>query len=123
MTDSSRRIIWHVRAADSSPQSAAFDALILASDPAVQDQLRPSRLTTVNVPFERELPDIGLTLVVRTNSSDVALVAECDVLNADGSRRVYGRSRSALAVFMCSDRGIIVTGLPAPSATSPAPAT
>jgi hypothetical protein len=122
MKESESRIVWRVRTADDSPQVGAFDALILAADSASQDRLRPSRLTGIDVPFERELPDIGLTLIVRANSHDAGLIAECDVLNADGTRRMFGRSHNSLAVFVCSRRGIIVTGLPAPpSPVAPAP--
>jgi len=118
MTDSRGRIIWRVRRSDSAPQAAAFDALILASAREDHEALRPSRLIGGEVPFERELPDVGLTLIVRSTSPDAVLVSECDVFNADGSRRVYGRSANPLAVFVCSDRGILVTGLPAPDARS-----
>ena len=123
MSESSGHIVLRVRTANERPFSAAFDALILAIDSRNQAQLRPSRLTGIDTPFERELPDIGLTIVLRATAGDVGLVSECDVLNPDGSRRVYGRSRSTLTVFMCSDRGIVVTGLPAPALQSIAPAT
>lgn len=118
MTDSPGRIIWRVRTADSSAQAAAFDALILAHSSQDQELVRPSRLINIDVPFERELPDVGLTLVVRSSSAGVGLVSECDILNADGSRRVYGRSQNSLAVFLCSEHGIVVTGLPAAATPS-----
>jgi hypothetical protein len=123
MSASRGRIVWRVRTSDGKPLAAAFDALILATDSAAQDQLQPSRLIAVDTPFERELPDIDLMLVVRTNVADATLVNECDVFGADGSRRVYGCSRRTLAVFVCSERGIRVTGLPAPGAAPDSMAT
>jgi hypothetical protein len=123
MTDSRGRIIWRVRTADSSSRTNAFDALVLASDSAARDQLRPTRVIAADVPFERELPDLELTLIVRSNPAEPPLIVECDVLNADGSRRLYGRAHNPLAVLMCSERGIIVTGLPEPASAAGAPAT
>ena len=123
MSDSEGKILWRVRAADGQPHAAAFDALILAADRSAQDELRPSRLIGIDVPFERELPVVSLTLVVRANSADAPLVSECDVLGPDGNRRVYGRSANSLAVFICSKGGIVVTGLPAPASQSTAPVT
>jgi hypothetical protein len=123
MTESGGKILWRVRAPDGHQRAAAFDALILAANSSVREALRPSRLTAVDVPFERELPDVALTLIVRTNNPDAPLLSECDVLDAEGNRRVYGRSGSALAVFVCSEGGILVTGLPAPTSESLAPAT
>jgi len=118
MSESRGKILWRVRAPDGQQRAAAFDALILAADPSTREALRPSRLTATDVPFERELPDMALTLIVRTNNPDAPLLSECDVLGADGNRRVYGRSGSTLAVFVCSEAGILVTGLPSPSAES-----
>ena len=123
MSDSGGKILWRVRAADGQPRAAAFDALILAADRTEQNALRPSRLIGIDVPFERELPSMPLTLVVRANDVGAPLLSECDVLGPDGNRRVYGRSSSSLAVFICSKAGILVTGLPAPASESTAPAT
>src|ERR1700749_2740727 len=69
MTDARGRIIWRVRTQESTPQTGAFDALILA----------------------------------------------------DGSRRAYGCSGSPLAVVVRSERGIMITGLPAPTTIFGAP--
>jgi hypothetical protein len=123
MSNSEGKILWRVRAADGQPHAAAFDALILAADRPAQNELRPSRLIGIDVPFERELPSMSLTLVVRTNNVDSSLLSECDILGPDGRRRVYGRSSNSLAVFICSEAGILVTGLPAPASESSAPAT
>jgi hypothetical protein len=123
MSDSGGKILWRVHAADGQPRAAAFDALLLAADRPAQEELRPSRLIGVDVPFERELPNVPLTLIVRANIAGASLICECDVLGADGKRRVYGRSASSLAVFLCSKAGIVVTGLPAPASESTAPAT
>lgn len=122
MSHSKGKIVWRVHASDGRPHPAAFDALILAADPAAQEQLRPSRLLAMDAPYERELPSDSLTLIVRANSADTSLITECDVLGADGNRRMYGRSRNSLAVFVCSKHGIVVTGLAAP-ATSTSPPT
>ena len=123
MSDSGGKILWRVHAADGQPRTAAFDALLLAADRRAQEELRPSRLIGVDVPFERELPNVPLTLIVRTNTAGASLICECHVLGPDGSRRVYGRSASSLAVFLCSEAGILVTGLPAPASESTAPTT
>jgi hypothetical protein len=123
MGDREGKILWRVRTTDGQPRAAAFDALILATERPAQDMLRPSRLIGVDVPFERELPDVGLTLVVRANNADAPVFSECDVIGPDGNRRVYGRSGHPLAVFICSDAGIVVTGLPAPTFESPTRAT
>jgi hypothetical protein len=80
-------------------------------------------MIAADVPFERELPDIPLTIVVRSNPAEAPLIVECDVLNADGSRRVYGRSHISLATLICSESGILVTGLPEPDTMFEAPAT
>ena len=117
------KILWRVRTPDGQPRAAAFDALILAAKRPAQDIVGPSRLIGIDVPFERELPDVPLTLVVRTSSADAPLLNECDVIGPDGNRRVYGRSGSPLAVFICSEAGIVVTGLPAPGVEPPAQAT
>src|SRR4051812_30649450 len=92
MSNSAGTIVLRVRAEDAQPRSNAFDALILSTDRAVHEDVTPSRLTAVAVPFERELPGENLTLIVRGNDAALSLVSECDVLGSDGRRRVYGRS-------------------------------
>ena len=123
MGDIQGKILWRVHAADGQPRGAAFDALVLASDRAAQSALQPSRLIRVDVPFARELPNVALTLIVRANGADATLISECDLLDAAGNRRVYGRSRNSLAVFVCSEAAIMITGLPTPVSESSAAAT
>lgn len=79
--------------------------VVLAAARADQKRLSPSRFVDVSTPFERELPDLPLTLIVRTNASDSALICEVDVLGTDGVRRVYGRSHNQLAVIVYSENG------------------
>ena len=123
MSDSGGKVLWRVRAADGQPRATAFDALVIATDRSAQETARHSRLIGIGVPFERELPSVPFALIVRANNPDASLLSECDVLGPDGSRRVYGRSGSPLAVFICSEDGIVVTGLPAPASESASPAT
>jgi len=123
MSDSQAKIRWRVHASDGQPRTAAFDALIIAANSAERSQLRPSRVVAIDIPFERELPDVALTLIVRANAADVSLVSEFDVFKANGVRRMYGRSSNALAVFVYSKRGIVVTGLGAPAPDSGSPPT
>jgi hypothetical protein len=80
---------------------------------------RPTHLTNAAVPHEERLPDIPITLVVQSHADAGSLVVECDVLAPDGNRRVYGRTRTALAVIVRAADGILVSGLPAVAETSP----
>jgi hypothetical protein len=114
MSDSAGKIVWRVRAKDDRPHAAAFDALVLPAERPSSDATKPLRLTNVDVPFERELPGLTLTVIVRGNDADASLVSECTLFGADGSRRALGVSRSTLAVFMCTETGLLVTGLPSP---------
>lgn len=114
MSDSIGKIVWRVRARDDQPHVAAFDALVLPAGAPVSDALNHLRLTDVDVPFERELPSLTLTVIVRGNDAGVSLVSECTLFGADGTRRVHGGSASALAVFMCTESGILVSGLGSP---------
>jgi len=123
MAQADGRIIWRVQSLNGEARPKAFDALLLTSDRALRDTLSPARLIGVATPFERELPDADLTIIVRTTDAASSLVSECDVLGPTGQRRVYGRSRSNLAVFVCSKSGITVTGLPEPGSEADAPAT
>lgn len=115
MNDSAGRIIWRVQSANGEAQPNAFDALVLTTDASVRASLSPTRLIGMPTPFERELPDVDLTIIVRATDATTSLVSECDVFSPSGERRVFGRSRNSLAVFICSHSGILVTGLPGPS--------
>jgi hypothetical protein len=122
MSNSAARIVLRVQAANGEPRSNAFDALILTTNRALREEVAPSHLTGMAVPFERELSDVDTTVIVRSNDTDLSLISECDVFGADGRRRVYGRSGKNVSVFMCSSAGIMVTGLPAPASGSEPPA-
>jgi hypothetical protein len=90
-----------------------LDALVLAANASEQAQLgETAQLLGCEVPFERRLPDIPLTLVVRANPNAGRLMVECDVLGPNGERRMYGRSTRPVAVIIRSTTGIVVTGLP-----------
>jgi hypothetical protein len=106
-------IHWRVTAADGLAHSKALDALVLAANASEQAQLgETAQLLGCDVPFERRLPDIPLTLVVRANPNAGRLMVECDVLGPNGERRMYGRSTRPVAVIIRSTTGIVVTGLP-----------
>jgi hypothetical protein len=106
-------IHWRVSAADGLAHSKALDALLLATNTNEQAQLgETSQLLGCEVPFERRLPDIPLTLVVRANPNAGRLLVECDVLGPNGERRMYGRSTKPLAVIIRTAAGIAITGLP-----------
>ncbi len=106
-------IHWRVSAADGLVHGNALDALVLAASAGEQARLgESSQLLGCEVPFERRLPDIPLTLVVRANPNAGRLVVECDVLGPNGERRMYGRSTKPVAVIIRSTAGIMVTGLP-----------
>ncbi len=122
MSDAEGKILLRVRSADGNARTSAFDALILSTDRSLQPRLSPSRLTGMPIPFERELPAGDVTVIVRTTDGTTALVSDCDVLGPDGKRKVYGRSSNNLAVFVCSEGGIMVTGLPGPGSDSGASA-
>jgi hypothetical protein len=108
------KFVWRVRAADGAASAAAFDALVLPTDPHGPDPLAAStRLIAVDVPHESELPDAPLTLIVRARESVRPLVVECEALGPDGGRRLYGRASEPLAVIVRSATGVLVTGLPA----------
>jgi hypothetical protein len=113
MSEATGKILWRVEAADGSSQTSAFDALVLATNSSDQDRLaRPSRLIGLDVPYERELPDVPLTLIVRTRTGSVPLQVFCDVRGPDGERTVFGRAGRPLAVIVRTSTGILLTGLP-----------
>ena len=122
MTEGQGRIVLRVQSAKGEARPNAFDALILSTDPAVRAKLSPARLIGMAIPFERELPDGEVTIIVRATEASSSLVSECDVFGPNGQRRVYGRSGNNLAVFVCSRSGILVTGLPEPGSELEAPA-
>jgi hypothetical protein len=49
--------------------------------------------------------------VVRTNGTGT-LITQCERLDTDNTRRSCGRAQGPLDVFVFSQRGMIVTGLP-----------
>jgi len=106
------KVVWRVSALDGLPRAGAFDALILPTDGGSPDRLgRPTRLTDAAVPHQGELTDTPFVLVVRARMDAGPLKVECDVLRADGSRRVYGRATQPIAVIVRSATGVLVSGL------------
>jgi len=120
----SAKVVWRVRARDDVDHAAAFDALVVPSDPSVGARTANSqRLLGAAVPYEGELPDTPLTLVVRTRTDAGPLVVEYEAFGPDGSRQVYGRGFDPLVVIVRSTVGIVITGLPSAAPEPQAPAT
>ena len=109
------RFVWRVHARDASSSAGAFDALILPTDGGTKRFEHPTRLVACSIPYESELPDTPLTLVVRARPAVGALIVECETFAPDGTRLVYGRGSQPLVVIVRSASGIIVTGLPVPA--------
>lgn len=124
MSTEQGKFIWRVRAADGSPCAAAFDALVLPTDPSSRLRLGLSpQLLGVAVPHESELADTPLALIVRARESVGRLIVECEAIGPDGTRQVYGRASQPLAVIVRSATGVLVTGLPVTPAEPLAPDT
>jgi hypothetical protein len=69
MIETSEKAVWRVRARDGVDHAAAFDALVVPTDAAARAGLADlPRLLGGAVPYEGELPDGPLTLVVRTRA-------------------------------------------------------
>jgi hypothetical protein len=124
MSTETGKLLWRVRAADDSPHAAAFDALVLPTDASSRARLGLSpRLLGTAVPYEAELTDTPVALVVRARANAGRLIVECEAIGPDGERRVYGRATEPLAVIVRSPTGVLVTGLPTEPADPLAPAT
>lgn len=124
MNSESGKLVWRVRARDDAHSAAAFDALVLRTDKRGAERLGPSpRLLGAAVPYESELADAPLILVVRARADAGPLIVECEAIGPDGARQVYGRSSDPLAIIVRSTRGILVTGLPPVTPEPLAPAT
>jgi hypothetical protein len=118
------KVVWRVRARDDADHAAAFDALVVPTDAGARARLADSpRLLGAAVPYEGELPDAPLTLVVRTRTGAGPLIVEYEAFGPDGSRQVYGRGFESLVVIVRSTTGIVITGLPSATAGPHAPAT
>jgi hypothetical protein len=107
--NSSGRLVWRVRARDDVAHASVFDAALLPPDASSWD---PIRLFGLDVPYESERPDSPMTLVVRARAGACRIVVECEVLDADGKRLVYGRSANSEAVIIRMPHGIRVMKLP-----------
>src|SRR5262245_24033642 len=124
MSTEQGKLVWRVRAANNSPHSAAFDALVLPTDATSRPRLGPPpRLLGAAVPYEGELPDTPLASVVRAREHAGALIVECEAIGPDGQRQIYGRASEPLSIIIRSATGVFVTGLPAVPPDSLAPAT
>ena len=122
MIGTSAKAVWRVRARDDADHAAAFDALVVPT--GAREQLADSpRLLGAAVPYEGELPDAPLTLVVRTRTGAGPLIVEYEAVGPDGTRQVYGRGFESLVVIVRSTTGIVITGLPSATAEPHAPAT
>lgn len=112
---------WRVHARDASKAADAFDALILPTDGRTKRFEHPTRLVACSIPYESELPDTPLTLVVRARPAVGPLIVECETFAPDGTRLVYGRGSQPLVVIVRSAHGIIVSGLPFPEVPDESP--
>jgi hypothetical protein len=121
MSDDPGRGVWRVWARDESTHEHGFDALVVFHD--ATPQARWQRHVALPIPYEEELPDVPLTLIVRARPSSPALFVEYKGFAPDGSLRIVGRSAHPLAVIVRSASGILVTGLPEGSPEPLAPAT
>src|SRR5215211_5290684 len=89
-----------------------FDAMLTIG----RRRLRSRRIIAQQTPFEIELPDADLSAVVRAERTTDLLVVEY-VLEENGECCMYGKSLLPLAILERRARGILVGGLPAPSAS------
>jgi hypothetical protein len=105
------RTVWGVSARDQSARDDAFDALVIVhGDPGFQ---RSERHVGASVPFEGELPNAPLTLIVRTRHGAAPLLVDVKSFATDGTMLTHGRSTTGVAVIARSaSGGIMVTGLP-----------
>ena len=109
MSDDDRRAVWRVRAQDDVRRVQGFDALVLVDGAAGAGRVQ--RHVGLPVPYEGEMPDRPLTLIVAARPGVGALVVEYRACRADGTGCVTGRSMDAVVVIARSATGILVTGL------------
>jgi hypothetical protein len=112
MSDDYGKAVWRVAARDGAAHEHAFDALVVVADDTTKLPIR--RHVGVAVPFEGELEDVPLTMIVHARPEVGPIVVDYCVYGSDGSGRVCGRSTQQLAVIVRSATGILVTGLPGP---------
>ena len=113
MSPDGAKVLWRVQSADGAARENAFDALVMPTNSTRPTQTGPpTRRLSLAVPYDEELPNIPLVLVVRARAGGAPLIVECDVFGPDGERRVFGRSQTPLAVIVLTGNGIRVSGLP-----------
>jgi hypothetical protein len=124
MIPKSAEVVWRVRAQDDSAHASAFDALVLPTDAGAragpEDAAGAARLLGAAVPYEAELPDAPLVLVVQSRAGTSPLIVEYESFGPDGSRQVYGRGSHPLVVIVRTTSGIMIGGLPPGTAEPPA---
>lgn len=112
MNENAGRAVWRVDNQNATALENAFDALILIDDEAHKG--RGGRHVGLPTPYEGELPDVPLTLIVLAHPEVGPLTVRYTGYATDGSVRVVGHGRLPLTVIHRSVRGILITGLPAP---------
>ena len=102
---SQRRVTLRVTA-DGAP--AAFDALILFDQRRV---FKGQTLRGQHTPFEIDLPDTDVTIVVQRRDHHRRVIAEYEV-TASGKRQTWGRSWQPTSVLQRRGGRIVCAGLP-----------
>ena len=112
MSEDAGRAVWRVDTYDATARENAFDALILIDDAA--HKARGGRHVGLPTPYEGELPDVPMTLIVWAHPEVGPLTVRYTGYAADGSARIVGQGRLPLTVIHRSASGIQITGLPGP---------
>jgi hypothetical protein len=114
MFGTSRHVTLRVTSAS---DRATFDAL------AIFDRRRgfeTQRFSRQQTPFETELPDGDVTIVVRPHDATQPVVAEYEVVVA-GTRRLWVRSSHGMPILRRHRGGVIGAGIPDPDAGTDGP--
>jgi len=96
---------------------ATFDALVVFDG---RHGFATQRFSEQRTPFEAQLSDGDVTIVVRPRDVEHPVVAEYEVA-VSGKRRLWVRSWAEIPVMRRRKGGVIGAGLPAPSAGSDEP--
>jgi hypothetical protein len=91
---------------------AIFDALVLFDR---QRRFETQRFSGQQTPFETQLPDGDVTIVVRPRDATHPVAAEYEVTVA-GKRRLWVRSWDAMPILRRRRGGVIGAGISAPDA-------
>lgn len=104
------KAVWRVRAPDNSAHTNAFDALVIVQGD--HSAARTQRHANLSIPYEGELPNAPLTLIVHSLGASTLLV-DFDGYDENGTIQVRGRAHTPIAVIArSSSGGVLVTGLP-----------